>query len=214
MKNFYYIRGSKTNSRGVKAAIKKVRPDIDISNCCFFGGEDVLYYIFNDEVRTAWDDSDISDIIKALGTEIQPSSSIEENTEFRLPTKEEFENLNRYFSRWSDEKKGLEIMTDSGDILFFPACGYLDGISNCYVGSYGYYCSSTVYESDSYFIYRFYFGSRGTSVDCSGRQQARSVRLVSDTSFDGGIEFDGVWWKPENENGYFTFDEVISKFNK
>jgi len=39
-----------------------------------------------------------------------------------------------------------------------------------------------------------------------------SVRLVSDWPFEGGIKFGDVWWKPENEEGFYTWEEAMEKF--
>lgn len=137
-----------------------------------------------------------------------------QNIQFRLPTKEEFENLNKYFSRWNDEKKGLEIMTNNGDILFFPACGFYYGTSSFNVGSIGCYWSSTMDENDSDFAYYFYFDSNYKGTGYYNRSEKYPIRLVSDEFFEDGIEFDNIYWKTENEQGYFTFDETINKFVK
>lgn len=136
--------------------------------------------------------------------------------QFRLPTRREFEKLNKHLSRWNEEKKGLEIENDRGDILFFPAYGYCSGSSNYNRDSHGYYWSSTLNKYDNNFAYNFSFNSTSKKKynDFSNCFYRFSVRLVSDEPFDGGIEFDGLYWKQENENGYYSFDKATKRFDK
>lgn len=135
-------------------------------------------------------------------------------TKFRLPTKEEFENLIDHFSRWNQEKKGIEILNEDRDILFIPAAGYYRYTSSKEVGYSGNYWSSTVCKTDSDFAYSlcFYSSNKKMYTDFSNYKYA--IRLVSDEPFEGGILFDGIWWKPENEEGYYTFNDAIENFNK
>lgn len=132
---------------------------------------------------------------------------------FRLPTKEEYEKLISHFSRWNAEKKGLEILNINGDILFLPADGDRIDTLNYRVGSHGDYWSSDVNKSDSGGAYGLYFDSRSTQTNRYSCNYGRSVRLVSDVPFEGGIEIAGLWWKPDNEEGYFTWNEANEKFN-
>lgn len=128
--------------------------------------------------------------------------------QFHLPTKEEFDDLISNFSRWNAEKKGMEILNDEGEILFLPATAR--------TGSHGDYWSSTVCKNDKGWTYEstfgLYFDSRTKSSNRYCNNCEYSVRLVSDIPFEGGIKFGNVYWRPENEEGYFTFDEAIKKF--
>lgn len=130
---------------------------------------------------------------------------------FRLPTKEEFKNLNKHFSRWNEETKELEVMNENGELLFFPSNGYMDGSSIEEAGNFGYCWSSTVHGCDDAYFFCFNEGVRNVNYD--HQFYGFNVRLVSDTPFEGGIEFDGLYWKAENEEGYFTFEEIVEKFN-
>lgn len=137
---------------------------------------------------------------------------IKKNPKFRLPTMEEFDNLIEHFSRWDKEKKGLEILNKKGDILFFPALGHRYGTSCRNKGTYGYYWSSIMYEHGKYSAYNLYFDSSSKYMIVNGILSEYSVRLVSDEPFEGAIEFNNVYWKPENEEGYFTHEVAINKF--
>lgn len=133
--------------------------------------------------------------------------------QFRLPTKEEFDDLISNFSRWNTEKKGIEILNDERKILFLPATGFS---SSGRAGTHGDYWSSTACKNDKGWTYEctfgLYFDSRTKSSNRYCNDCEYSVRLVNDFPFEGGIRFGNIYWKPENEEGYFTFDEAIKKF--
>ncbi len=135
------------------------------------------------------------------------------NTQFRLPTRNEFESLNKYPSRWNKEKKGLEISNDKGDTLFIPASGECYNTSTYGVG-YGCYWSSTVYKDNSDDAYNLFFNQHLKDTAQSDRCDMYTIRLVSDTPFKGGVEFGGIWWKAENEEGYYSYTEALEKFSK
>lgn len=54
----------------------------------------------------------------------------------------------------------------------------------------------------------------GLNIEYLKVNKSVSVRLVSDEPFEGGIKFGDVWWKPENEEGFYTWEEAMEKFNK
>ena len=138
----------------------------------------------------------------------------DEQVKFRMPTKEEFEDLISNFSRWNAKKKGLEILNINGDILFLPANGdHFDTLNYC-AGSHGDYWSSDVNESDRGGAYGLYFDSRSKQTDRYSCDYGCSVRLVSDVPFEGGIKFGNIYWKPENERGYYSWEDAMSTFNK
>lgn len=131
---------------------------------------------------------------------------------FRLPTKEEFDKLISHFTRWNAEKKGLEILNDEGEILFLPADGYYDGNSRNDVGSGGYYWSSTKNENYSSLAYNLYFHASNKYMDDYNCLYARSIRLVSESPFEGGIKFGNIYWKPKNEKEYYSFSAALEKW--
>lgn len=134
-------------------------------------------------------------------------------TKFRLPTREEWESLIKNFSKWNDKKKSLEIMNKDGKVLFIRANGYSDKFGKHNV-SFGNYWSSTVLNTDIYRAYGLNFSSSFKGISLYNNFCGLSVRLVSDTPFEGGILFDGIWWKPETEEGYYLYEEAMNKFNK
>lgn len=143
---------------------------------------------------------------------------IKKTTYFRLPTKEEFENLISHFSRWNDKRNGLEIENDSNKILFLPSKGYrYDSLyqeNELDIKNKGYYWSSTIIDDYKYYACALYFDPIRKNTEHCCVNVRRSVRLVSDTPFEGGIEFGGIYWKLENELGYYSWEEAMSKFNK
>ena len=86
---------------------------------------------------------------------------------WRMPTTAEWAALgNATTSAWTDNYqssgvKGLVLTskTDSSKKLFFPAAGYCYYGSVFYVGSYGYYWSSSLYSSNVRYAYSMYFSS-------------------------------------------------------
>ncbi len=102
---------------------------------------------------------------------------------WRLPTKAELEELkNKCTWRWTTQNgvKGYKVTGPNGNSIFLPAAGYRYGSSLRSAGEYGYYWSSTPYESGSNGAYRLYFSSGGQSVGWIGRSYGRSVRPVSE----------------------------------
>lgn len=138
----------------------------------------------------------------------------EEQVKFRLPTKEEFEDLISNFSRWNAEKKGLEILNTNSDILFLPAKDDHFDILNYLVGSHGDCWGSDVNKSDQCGTYGLYFDSRSKQTNRYSCDYGCNVRLVSDVPFEGGIKFGNIYWKPENEKGYYPREDATSMFNK
>lgn len=111
---------------------------------------------------------------------------------FRLPTAEEFNSLFQAFSK-VDNNLRLRTFLDekSGNKLHF----YLNEI----------WCSDDIENG-----YVKYFN--GFFVMSINNINPRGVRLVSDEPFEGGIKFGNVWWKPENEEGLYTWEEAKKRF--
>ena len=96
----------------------------------------------------------------------------------RLPTKKQWEEL-KAECQWSWNGSGYKVTGPNGNSIVLPASGirYCDG-SVKYVGSFGYYWSSTPGDSgDAWYLY-FYSG--GVHVDNGRRCRGLSVRLVQD----------------------------------
>lgn len=144
------------------------------------------------------------------------------DTKFRLPTKEDFERLDKCYTRFDNGLEGRWFYDeDTGEKLFLPCDGYYDGgdhYHRCYmpygVGAYGCYWSSTYYSNINIGAYYFNFDIRNMFSVVGRRDNNYSVRLVSDEPFEGAIHVVGLYWKPTNEGGYFTHDEAMEKFNK
>lgn len=93
-----------------------------------------------------------------------------------LPTKLQWEELRRCCI-WMWTGNGYNVTGASKESIFLPASGYkICSGSTYYVGTYGYYWSSTPNTSDS--VYRLYFNSGGVemgeNISCFGY----SIRLV------------------------------------
>lgn len=205
----YYIEGSVENPEGVKRALLEACPDVFNINTFQYENDGDLYYVINNRVDYAFDKSHKM-LIREIGTELQPVV-VKAPIQFRLPTVEDFKKLNKHFSRWNSDC--LEILNNASKILTFPAMGYSVGTSNFGVGNEGHYWSSTAVENDSEYAFSVYFRDNCQSAAVCGCDTRYSVRLVSDEPFEGGVEFDGVWWKPENEDGYYSYEEAMNKFN-
>lgn len=96
----------------------------------------------------------------------------------RLPTKEQCEELNAV-CQWMWNGSGYRVTGPNGNYIVLPAAGDRNcfGTVN-YVGSYGFYWSSTPKGSD--YAWNLYFGSGSVLVDVLGRCCGLSVRLVQD----------------------------------
>lgn len=130
----------------------------------------------------------------------------------RLATKEDFKKLDECYTRFDKELKGRWFFDEeTGEKLFLPCEGYCSNTMVNDVGSLGSYWSSTQCGSGN--AYFFSFDSNyvfpGNNYDCGN---GRSVRLVSDEPFEGAVHVAGLYWKPTNEYGYYTWYEAMAKF--
>lgn len=101
----------------------------------------------------------------------------------KLPTKEQLEELKNKCT-WTWIGNGYKVTGPNGNSIFLPAAGYLrydsDGDAY-YVGTYGYYWSSTPSGSNCAWRLAFYSGEVGMGYSCGrsdGRANWLSVRLV------------------------------------
>ena len=103
--------------------------------------------------------------------------------DWRMPTYEEFmELLNNCRWKWTTQNghNGYKVTSKkNGQSIFLPAAGWRYGADENYVGSYGYYWSSTPVEiSGTRSACRLYFNEDSLNVRWNGRYGGHSVRPV------------------------------------
>lgn len=97
----------------------------------------------------------------------------------KLPTKEQLEELKNQCT-WTWTSNGYKVVGPNGNSIYLPAAGHIvDDGSVGYLGSYGYYWSSTPYVSDGAY-YLLAFNSGSVYIYMRDRSSGRSVRLVQD----------------------------------
>ena len=102
---------------------------------------------------------------------------------WRMPTKSELEELeDKCAWTWTKQNNvvGYKVTGPNGNSIFLPAAGYRYGSSLNVAGEYGFFWSSTPYESSSYHAYNLYFSSGRQYVNWYGRNCGHSVRPVSE----------------------------------
>ncbi len=100
---------------------------------------------------------------------------------WRCPTKSEWEELKSNCAwTWTtkDGVNGYEVVGSNGNSIFLPAAGYHNGLSLYDVGSEGNYWSSTPYDYN--YSYCFRFDSSGQNMGGYNNSYGRSVRLVAE----------------------------------
>ena len=95
-----------------------------------------------------------------------------------LPSKEDWKELfdnSKY--KWNRKRKGYDVTGPNGNTIFLPAAGYHNGVTVNFVGSVGYYWTSSVYNENS--AYRVCFLTSYLYPQSSlSRYFGFSVRLV------------------------------------
>ena len=102
---------------------------------------------------------------------------------WRLPTKAEVQELiDKCTWTWTSQggHNGYRVTGPNGSSIFLPAAEYRYGSSLYGAGAFGYYWSSTPYESVARLAYGLYFGSSAHGLHWRSRAYGRSVRPVSD----------------------------------
>lgn len=67
-----------------------------------------------------------------------------------LPSKEDWKELfDNCKYRWDRKHKGYDITGPNGNTIFLPAAGYRKGVSMDFVGSVGYYWTSSAFDENS-----------------------------------------------------------------
>ena len=101
---------------------------------------------------------------------------------WRMPTKaEQAELKNNCTWTWTTQNgvDGYKVTSKTnGNSIFLPAAGFRDGTSVYNVGSYGYYWSSSLYESNPSLAYLLYFYSGNVDWSYRNRYNGRTVRAV------------------------------------
>lgn len=134
----------------------------------------------------------------------------------RLPTKEDFEKLCECYTRFDEGLRGRWFFDrKTGEELFLPCEGYRGsgGARIHLLGEDAYYWSSTTCWDDRFAIAFFFWRRSLLPNDDFRRLNGCSVRLVSDEPFEGAVHVAGLYWKSTNEEGYYTWDEAMEKFN-
>jgi hypothetical protein len=94
----------------------------------------------------------------------------------KLPTKEQLKELKNE-CEWTWIGNGYKVTGPNGESITLPAAGYRNCLGDVYyVGTYGYYWSSTPFDSDD--AWYLYFHSSGAYMDDRYRCFGLSVRLV------------------------------------
>ena len=102
---------------------------------------------------------------------------------WRMPTKAEFDELlNKCTWKWTSQggSYGYKVTGPNGNSIFLPAAGTRHGTSLYGAGSFGYYWSSTPYESDTQGAFSLYFRSDYRGTLWGHRYYGLSVRPVSE----------------------------------
>lgn len=101
-------------------------------------------------------------------------------SKWRMPTKEEFEELSEVCTwKWTTKNgvNGYEVKGDNGNSIFLPAAGYYYGSSRQEDGETGYYWSSTPYQNNSR-AYGIDFNEEGRNIYRYALSYEQSVRPV------------------------------------
>ena len=122
-----------------------------------------------------------TDNLTALLPEDDDAATANWGSEWRMPTKEEWEELyNNTTCIWTIQNgvNGLLFTVSNGDCLFLPAAGCRYSSNLYYAGSRGYYWSSTLYTGGPDSAWNYYFYSDYYYLNLSGRYYGQSVRAV------------------------------------
>ena len=102
-------------------------------------------------------------------------------SEWRMPTYAELEELKTKCTwKWTTQNGvyGRKVTGPNSNSIFLPAAGQCGGSDFSYGGTYGYYWSSSLYESNPSSVYDLTFGSGGYNCGDDSRYRGRSVRAV------------------------------------
>lgn len=111
-----------------------------------------------------------------------------ENWKFKIPTKEQYEELIEYTTNeWVDSYKSIQCLDGkllkgkNGKEIFFPAMGLKDSNDNKYDGSNGFMWTSSLYEPNPHFAHILYFDKddiENIFIGYTGRCEGLPIRPV------------------------------------
>mgnify|MGYP002516168309 CR=1 FL=1 len=102
-------------------------------------------------------------------------------TEWRMPTYDEQKELrNNCTWTWTTQNgtRGYKVTGPNGKSIFLPAAGYRDVSRLYYAGSYGYYWSASLIESDPHDAWYLFFDSGYRRTSDAYRYRGHTVRAV------------------------------------
>lgn len=146
------------------------------------------YYAWGEtETKDSYDTSNSStygvEIDDFAGNADYDAATAAWGSKWRMPTKEEFEELLEKCS-WELSTRGnlngYLVTGSNGNSIFLPAAGYRHGTSLYGADSNGYYWSSTPYARTTFGAYFLSLGSSNHSVDYGDHDTGHTIRPVSE----------------------------------
>ena len=128
-----------------------------------------------------WDQGEFANLGDISGNPQYDAATANWGGAWRMPTKaEQDELLNNCTWEWTtlNGVNGRKVTGPNGNSIFLPAAGCRYGTSSYYVGSSGYYWSSTPNEGNDYVAYSLDFYSDYYGWDWYDRGYGQSVRPV------------------------------------
>ena len=153
----------------------------------FAWGETEPKEVYNwDTYQYGSSENDVEDIGSDIAGTAYDAATANWGTPWRMPSvdqiKELLENCSYEWTTLNGVKGGKFTSKKNGNSIFLPAAGYRWYGEFDYVGTYGYYWSSTLYESDPFDACYLYFDSGNAYWSNYGygvyRDSGRSVRPV------------------------------------
>lgn len=121
------------------------------------------------------------EVIGNLGGQVHDAATYRWGGSWRIPTRDEFEELlNKCTWEWFVYKgvNGYKITGTNGNSIFLPAAGYKHGMTHDNPESYGVYWSSTSYNADQGYAWNIFFSNSGHGLYNSGRTNGMTIRPV------------------------------------
>ena len=189
-----YVSGHEWVDLGL--SVKWATMNVGANSPSDYGG----YYAWGEtRTKSSYDWSNCFDCLDSTGeswgtyklggqTRITPSSGHDTAREnwggsWRMPTDSENDELCKK-CKWVWTSKnghnGYNVTGPNGNSIFLPAAGWRNGTSSSGVGELGYYWSSTLSSSGSYYARGLYFGSSSHGTSGRYRRIGLSVRPVTE----------------------------------
>ncbi len=136
-------------------------------------------YVFSQETCIKYNKDDNKTKLEAR----DDAASVRWGTEWRMPTKEEFEELidNCDWEIQYNKNNYIFLVGRSktnGEAITFPACGFMSGYDTSLYGQYGGYWSSTLFQEHTSDAYIFSFNSKSISCVNNNRCEGLKIRPV------------------------------------